>query len=149
MPSTPFLTREEEQRVVEAIARAETRTSGEIRVHLEEHCNRDPLERAARVFHELGMDQTERQNGVLIYVAVEDHKVAVYAGKGIHKQVEDEFWDDLLKVILDHFREGRHEEGLTEAVNLSAAKLQEMYPHHSGVDNELSNEISYHRNRTS
>lgn len=140
-----FLTDDQEEAVVRAIAQAEKQTSGEIRIHLEEQTSRDPLERAARLFHELGMDQTERQNGILIYVATEDHKVAVYAGKGIHRQVEDHFWNDVLELILKHFREGRHAEGLIAAVEASAAKLAEMYPHAGSDVNELTNQISYRK----
>lgn len=140
-----FLTDEQEEAVVRAIAQAEKQTSGEIRIHLEEQASRDPLERAARLFHELGMDQTERQNGILIYVATEDHKVAVYAGKGIHRQVEDHFWNDVLELILQHFREGRHAEGLIAAVEASALKLAEMYPQAGSDVNELTNQISYRK----
>ncbi|MDZ7771945.1 MAG: TPM domain-containing protein [Balneolaceae bacterium] len=138
-----FLTDEQEQTVVRAIAQAEKQTSGEIRIHMEEHAPREPLERAARLFHELGMDQTEEQNGILIYVATEDHKVAVYAGKGVHRQVEDHFWNDVLQLILEHFREERHAEGLIAAVEKSAAKLAGMYPYARGDVNELTNKISY------
>lgn len=142
-----FLTDEQEEAVVRAIAEAEKKTTGEIRIHMEDHVPRDPLERAARIFHELGMDQTERQNGILIYVATEDHKVAVYAGKGINRQVGDHFWNDVLELMLEHFREGRHAEGLIAAVRESTGKLREMYPGAGGSANELSNEISYRQNR--
>ena len=47
-----FLTREEEQAVVEAIRLAETATSGEIRVHIEKTTAIDPYERALEVFHQ-------------------------------------------------------------------------------------------------
>lgn len=141
------MTEEQEQQVIEAISRAENRTSGEIRVHLEETCDQnDPLVRAARIFHELGMDQTERQNGVLIYIATEDHKAAVYAGKGIHEQVEDPFWNDVLSLILNHFREQEYVEGLTGAVEQVGAKLREMYPYRKSDVNELPDDISYNAN---
>lgn len=143
MPSNELLSEEQEQRLVQAIQKAELRTSGEIRVHIEEHCSKEPLERAARIFHELGMDQTERQNGVLIYIASEDKKAAVYAGKGIHKQVEEGFWNDVLSILLDHFKQGSFEKGMAEAVQKVGTKLEELFPHKSSDVNELSNDISY------
>lgn len=146
MASNPFLTEEQEAEVVRAIAEAEQQTSGEIRIHMEEHCPRDPLEQAARIFHDLGMDQTERRNGILIYVATEDHKVAVYAGKGIHEQVENHFWNGVLEIILEHVRRGERAEGLVNAVRKSADKLRELYPRADQYVNELSNEISYRNN---
>lgn len=143
MASNDFLTAEQEQQVIEAIKKAENRTSGEIRIHIEESCKREPLERAARIFHELGMDQTELQNGVLIYVASEDHKAAVYAGKGIHEQVEDGFWSDVLNILIEHFKKGEFEEGIEVAVHKVGKKLEELFPYQRGDENELSNEISY------
>ena len=147
MASKEFLTEEQEQQVIEAIQKAEKQTSGEIRVHIEEHCSRDPLDRAARIFHELGMDQTEQQNGVLIYIASEDHKAAVYAGQGIHQQVEEGFWSGVLDILINHFKKDAFEEGIEAAVNRVAAKLTDLFPYQRGDVNELSNEISY-RNDT-
>jgi len=143
MASNELLTDEQEEQVIAAIREAETKTSGEIRVHIEEECKREPLERAARIFHELGMDQTELQNGVLIYVASADKKAAVYAGKGIHKQVEDDFWNDVLQQLLAHFKEEKYEQGLVEAVHMVAGKLEELFPYQKGDTNELTNNISY------
>jgi uncharacterized membrane protein len=146
MSTNGFLTDQQEQSIIRAIAEAENRTSGEVRVHIEHNCKRDPLERAAKIFHELGMDETELQNGVLIYIATEDHKAAVYAGKGIHKRVEDGFWDDVLKIILNHFKKGEYEAGLVEAVQKVGFKLKELFPYRQEDQNELSDEISYRKN---
>ncbi len=150
MASDELLTEEQEQRVIEAINNAEKQTSGEIRVHIEHHCNREPLERAARIFHELGMDQTKLENGVLIYIASEDHKAAVYAGKGIHERVEDGFWSDVLNTLINYFKQNDYEEGIEKAVYKVGDKLQELFPYHQKGDlNELSNEISYRDNQKS
>ncbi len=146
MSTNGFLTEKQEQRIINAIAEAENKTSGEIRVHIEHKSNRDPLERAARIFHELGMDETELQNGVLIYIATEDHKAAVYAGKGIHTQVEEGFWNGVLNILLEHFKKEEYEAGIAEAVKKVGNKLKELYPYQSGDINELTNQISYHKN---
>lgn len=146
MSTNGFLTEEQEQRIIKAIAEAENKTSGEVRVHIEHKSNRDPLERAARIFHELGMDETELQNGVLIYIATEDHKAAVYAGKGIHKQVEEGFWNDVLNILLDHFKQQEFEAGIVEAVKIVGNKLKELYPYRRDDINELTDEISYKKN---
>ena len=65
-----FLGKENEKLIVEAIARAEANTSGEIRVHLEGKCKGEVLDRAAWLFKKLGMQSTEARNGVLIYLSV-------------------------------------------------------------------------------
>lgn len=149
MASNEFLTEEQEQRVIKAIQKVENQTSGEVRVHIEHNCDREPLERAARIFHELGMDQTELQNGVLIYIASEDHKAAVYAGRGIHKQVEEDFWSDVLNLLIEHFKKDEFEEGIEKAVAKVGNKLEELFPYQRGDVNELSNEISYNANQDS
>lgn len=149
MASNDFLTEEQEKRVTEAIRKVENQTSGEVRVHIEHNCSREPLDRAARIFHELGMDQTELQNGVLIYIASEDHKAAVYAGRGIHKQVEEGFWSDVLNLLIEHFKKDAFEEGIEAAVKKVGDKLEELFPYQRGDTNELSNEISYHDNQDS
>ncbi len=147
MSSKSFLTENQEKKVISAIAAAEQQTSGEIRVHLEYHCNTEPLERAARIFHELGMDQTQKQNGVLVYIATEDHKAAVYAGKGIHRKVEEHFWSDVLGLLVEHFKKEEYEAGIEQAVKKVGQKLRELFPYHSEDVNELSDEISYHENK--
>ena len=55
-----FFTLEEEQLIVNAITAAEKNTSGEIRVHIESHSEKPPLERAQEVFHLLDMDATTK-----------------------------------------------------------------------------------------
>ncbi|NGP89991.1 TPM domain-containing protein [Fodinibius halophilus] len=144
MADNELLTEEQEQQVIAAIQEAENKTSGEIRVHIEDECSNDALERSAQVFHDLGMDQTQRQNGVLIYIASEDHKAAVYAGKGIHTEVEEGFWSDVLDILLQHFKEDAYEEGIEKAVHKVGNKLIELFPYKKGDIDELSNEISYH-----
>ena len=65
-----FLSAKDEEQIVEAIRLAEQKTSGEIRVHIEDQSSLSVEERAKEVFHHLKMDQTKLQNGVLIYIAV-------------------------------------------------------------------------------
>lgn len=147
MPARQFLTKKQEQHIIEAISEAEENTTGEIRVHIEHHSEQDPLDRAAYIFHELGMDETRRQNGVLIYIATEDHKAAVYAGKGIHGKVPKHYWNDVLAIIIDHFKKDEYEEGLIDAVTEVGKKLKELYPSGGNDPNELPDEISFHDNK--
>ena len=78
-----FLTKAEEQEIVEAIGKAEKDTSGEIRVHIEKENTIAPLDRAMEVFHNLQMENTQERNGVIIYVAVKSKHFAIYGDKGI------------------------------------------------------------------
>lgn len=67
-------TQQQKDAMVAAIKQAEKDTSGEIRVHIENRCKIDVLDRAADVFAQLKMHKTAQRNGVLVYVALLDHK---------------------------------------------------------------------------
>jgi uncharacterized membrane protein len=137
-----FLTSEEEKEIVNAITKAEKVTSGEIRVHIEGTTDKDHFDRAKDLFHELNMDATELQNGVLIYIAVLDKSFIIMGDKGINNLVEDDFWDCTKDVMLKHFKEGDFKTGIVEGVLRSGEVLKEYFPWQEGDIDELSNEIS-------
>lgn len=137
-----FLTAEEEIQVVQAITLAEKQTSAEIKVHLESYSETPPLLRAFEVFRQLNMHQTAQRNGVLIYVCVQTHKLAIYADKGIYQIVHEQFWETVKDVIIEHFQHHQFAEGLCEGIALAAEKLANYFPYTNGDINEISNEIS-------
>jgi uncharacterized membrane protein len=136
------LTELEEKQIIDAIAVAEKRSSGEIRVHIESRCKGDVLDRGADLFFELGMEKTQERNGVLIYVALKDRKLAILGDAGINKVVPDGFWDKTKALMVDHFKQERFAEGIAEAVLLAGEQLSAYFPFKSNDSNELSNEIS-------
>lgn len=138
-----FLTEQGRQEVAAAIGEAERRTSGEIRVHIEEHIEEDALDHAAFIFEELGMQRTRDRNAVLIYVCVADRKVAVVGDKGINERVPPHFWRDVVGVLQLHFAAGRRTEGLCEAVRMVGEKLKAYFPYRDDDRDELSNEVSF------
>lgn len=140
-----FLSEADRARVAEAIGLAERRTSGEIRVHLEDHIEDDVLDHAAFVFEELGMQRTRDRNAVLIYVCVADRKVAVVGDKGINDRVPPGFWTDVVAVLKLHFAAGRQADGLCEAVHLVGEKLKSFFPYQADDRDELTNEVSFRR----
>lgn len=137
-----FLTKQEEQEIVEAIRVAETNTSGEIRVHIEKTTSIAAFDRALEVFHMLKMDNTKLQNGVLIYVAVQDHAFVICGDKGINDAVPNDFWDCTRDVMQQHFKQDHFKQGLVEGIKSVGEKLQHYFPWESDDTDELSNEIS-------
>lgn len=138
-----FLNTDEEQQVVGAIQSAEKNTSGEIRVHIEGKCpKKDAYKRATEVFHELGMDATELRNGVLIYLAVEDHLFAIIGDKGINDVVPNGFWSNVKDIMQDHFKRGEFARGLELGIEQAGHELKEHFPYQQDDENELSDEIS-------
>lgn len=141
--SEAFLSKREEEEVVEAIRQAERKTSGEIRVHLEPSTgDQDIFERAMEVFHALKMDNTKEANGVLIYVAVEDRNFVIYGDKGINDVVPDDFWESTKELIVGHFKNGKFKDGLVDGVLKAGEQLQKHFPWDENNTNELSDQIS-------
>ncbi|WP_430411804.1 TPM domain-containing protein [Kordia sp.] len=138
-----FLSVQEEQEIIAAIRKAERSTSGEIRIHIEKHTDADHFDRALEVFHLLKMDNTRLQNGVLIYVAVDDKSFVIYGDKGINNVVPSNFWDATRDIMHSHFSQGNFKQGLIEGVLQAGLELQKHFPWDVDTDeDELSNEIS-------
>ena len=137
-----FLTADEEQEIIDAIRQAEQNTSGEIRVHLERHATQNPFERATEVFHYLKMDNTRLQNGVLIYVAIDDRTFIIYGDKGINDVVPKDFWNCTKDVMLDHFKSGSFKRGIIEGVLKAGEQLEAHFPWDHGDLNELPDTVS-------
>jgi uncharacterized membrane protein len=134
---------EEQKRIQEAVAAAERTTSGEIRVCIEKRCSEDVLDRAAKYFHKLGMDQTALRNGVLIYLATEDHKFAIIGDAGINKVVPENFWDSTKDEMQALFKQGDFSGGIIKGVRLAGEQLQAYFPQVDNDKNELSDDIAY------
>ena len=140
-------TSEQKARIKAAIQTAERNTSGEIRVHLENHCKTENvLDRAAQVFAQLKMHETKARNGVLIYMAIKDHQFGIIGDGGINAKVESDFWDVTKDKMVKHFKEGRFTEGLVEGILCAGERLKEFFPHQNDDRNELSDDISFGKN---
>jgi uncharacterized membrane protein len=140
-----FFTAEEKQRVIDAIRQVEQRTSGEIRIYVEGRCRFvDPLDRAAEIFWSLQMDHTDDHNAVLIYLAMKDHQMAIYADKGIHEKVGEIFWKKEVIAMSAHFREHHYADALLEVINDIGEALYIHFPFNRETDkNELPDDIVF------
>ena len=138
-----LFTSEEQEQIANTIADAEKATSGEIRIAVEKHCHGSAFERAIEYFAKLDMDKTAQRNGVLIYLASEDHKFAIIGDKGINNVVPEDFWETTQVAMKAHFSSGNLAEGIIAGVALAGEKLALFFPHQSGYVNELPNDILY------
>lgn len=137
-----FLSEQDELDIIEAIKTAELNTSGEIRIHIEGKANKDAYERALEVFNSLKMYNTQQRNGVLLYVATEDHKFVIYGDEGINNAVADDFWDCTRDIMAEHFKKRAFKEGIIAGVLNAGEQLKVHFPWQIDDTNELSNEIS-------
>ncbi|MBT3383538.1 MAG: TPM domain-containing protein [Prolixibacteraceae bacterium] len=142
-----YFTEENKLQITNAIRVAETNTSGEIRVHIESKCKGDVLDQAAYVFEKLEIHKTELRNGVLFYLAVEDHKFAILGDAGINQKVPGDFWESIKNEMLEKFKEGLFSEGLAEGIVKAGEQLQAHFPYQDDDVNELSDEISFGENK--
>ena len=134
----------EKERVLEAIGAAEKVTSGEIRVHIDVRCpEKNVLDRAAHLFAKLNMHKTALRNGVLIYVALDDHRFAVIGDKGIHAKVPDRFWEMVTEAMTPHFKEQQIVDALLAGIKICGEELARDFPVSEHDTNELSDDISF------
>lgn len=138
------ITPADEEKIKAAIKEAETNTSGEIRVHVESNCEGDVLDRATEVFADLHMHKTEQRNGVLFYVALEDHEFAVLGDAGINATVPDHFWEDITAEVIRHFKQKQYAEGLSKGILMAGEQLKAHFPYDRHGDiNELNDDVSF------
>lgn len=138
-----FFTKPQQEEILQAIKNAELNTGGEIRVHIENKCPGDVLDRAAQVFDKLQMQKTALRNGVLIYLSIENRKFAILGDAGINAVVPENFWDDIKTSMLKHFKEGQFTVGLTEAILQAGDQLKKHFPYLVDDVNELPDDISF------
>ena len=134
--------------MADAVRAAEATTSAEIRVHLERRVHRLPLQRpdalrrARRVFAHLGMHLTAERHGVLIYLAVEDRKLAIVGDEGIHRHVGDAYWETVRDLMVARLRQGRALEAVLAGVAEVGRVVARHFPRRPDDDNELSDQVS-------
>lgn len=143
MKAKDLFTEELQKQVVQAIEQAELNTSGEVRVHVDDNCKGDVLDRAAFVFEKIEMHKTELRNGVLFYLAVADRKFAILGDAGINEKVADDFWDEIKNDVISHFKSGDFAGGLSAGIIKAGDQLKAHFPYQDDDINELDNEISF------
>jgi uncharacterized membrane protein len=143
MQPSQFFTKEERGGIKKAIAEAELNTSGEIRVHVERRCKEQVLDHAAYLFERLGMHKTEKRNGVLFYLAIDDQKFAILGDAGINAVTQEDFWDRIKEKMLEEFKEERFCGGLETGIRMAGEQLKEHFPYQKDDINELPDDISF------
>jgi uncharacterized membrane protein len=138
-----FFSKEEQQLLVDAITSAELKTSGEIRVHVENFCFGNELKAAEKVFAKLKMHETAERNGVLIYIATLSHKIAVAGDVGIHQKLGAEYWNTTVEKLITQFKANKKAEALATCILDCGEQLGKYFPRSENDTNELNNSMSY------
>lgn len=128
-------------RVEAAVAAAERRTSGEIRVLVSRVTVEDPVAEAETQFARLGMHATSARNGVLILLAPRSRAYAVIGDRAIHEKCGDAFWSELAAAMGAAFKRGDFTAGLVLGVERAGELLAAHFPRRSDDLNELSDKV--------
>jgi uncharacterized membrane protein len=137
-----MLEKEDLEQIKKAIETAEQNTSGEIRVHIDESCDKDAFERGVEIFHELNMHETQLRNGILIYIDFTHRKFAIVGDKGIHEHVGEEFWISTKDLMLAQFKQQNFLLGVVESVQIVGEKLSAYFSASDSNPDELSNQVT-------
>jgi len=133
----------ETDRVIAAIRAAESETSGEIRVHVQDTLAGPVYDEAAKVFLQLGMQKTRDRNGVLLFIASGQRQFAILGDSGINRHVPPDFWADCKDTLHQHFVMGHFAEGICETLVRIGEKLKVFFPIAGDDQNELANDITF------
>jgi uncharacterized membrane protein len=136
-----FLFRLKQKRVMQAIAEAEARTSGEIRVFVTHRKCVATLADAQMQFDKLGMTNTKQRNAVLIFIAPRSRNFAVIGDQGVHEKCGDTFWREVADAMSAELHTGKLTDALVHAVEKAGALLAQHFPPHEGTGNELPDKI--------
>jgi uncharacterized membrane protein len=140
------LDKESQHKIVACIKEAESKTSGEIRVFMEHHCEyMDALHRAQELFKHLSMEKTVARNAILIYVAITDKQFALYGDKAIHEKAGGaEFWKGAAAKLTGHLRKKQLVEGICNCIHELGTELTTHFPYDPSIKkNELPDEIVF------
>lgn len=135
------------QALARAIDEAERHTSAEIGVHLERRLPRLAADDAAQarardVFRRLGLDRTRERNAVLIYLALDDRRLAIVGDEGVHARVGEAYWARVRDVMVERLRRGGLREALTAAIETLGATLREHFPRRPDDVDELPDRVT-------
>ena len=137
------------KRLKAQVQQSESLHSGEIRIYVEASLPRSYLwqgqsarQRAVTLFGELRVWDTERNNGVLIYLLLAERKIEVIADRGLNAHMSPAQWKSMIDRMGAAFKAARYEEGLSEAVADVSRLLVTYFPLAAGEArrNELPDE---------
>ncbi len=136
-----FINQLDDAVILKAIADAEARSSGEIRVYVSQHVAKDVLAEAAEAFARLGMAKTALRNGVLLYFVPRSRQFGVIGDEAIHARCGQEFWSAISAMISERFKVGGFTNGVLAGITQVGDLLAKHFPRAGDDRNELPDRI--------
>lgn len=138
------------RKLEEFIAISEKKHFGQIKFVIESNFSMNqifncltPRQRALEWFGKLGIWDTEKNTGVLIYISYSDKTIEIIADRGLNKLVDKAFFDDICILMSKSFKEQQYIQGLSEGLKLINVILIKNFPKQENLfsNNEISNDI--------
>lgn len=139
--SEQFLQSEEQDMVQQAIARAETMSSAEVKLIILRHCWIKLHQKAAQLFRKYRLHETQQRNAVLILLVTTNREFLIYGDQGIHEKVGQSFWDETRDLMTRHFQQGHMALGLQQGIESIGRKLATYFPRSQHDQDEIDNAI--------
>jgi uncharacterized membrane protein len=141
MNKTIFIKQLDHSAIEAAIARAESLTSGEIRIAIVHEPTGNPLAKAQETFMRLGMTKTRNRNAVLILIAPSSQTFAVIGDVGVHEKCGGLFWQELTMTMGNFFKQGDFTAGLQQGIQRAGSLLTTHFPRQPDDENELPDQV--------
>jgi uncharacterized membrane protein len=132
----------DETSVIAAIHRAEQKSSAQVRVFVSHHHVAHPMDAARTQFRLLGMEKTRERNAVLIYIAPQSRKFAIFGDVAVDEKCGAHFWEAVRDETVEHLKAGRLTAGVIHAVDRVGETLAAHFPLHGEPVNELPDTIA-------
>lgn len=133
-----------QQRLQAQIKASEAQHSGQIRLCVEAALplsyiwrGLDARARAVTLFGKLRVWDTERNNGVLIYVLLAERKIEIVADRGLAHHVGASSWQAVIQKMRLSFKDKQFEAGLAFAIEQVSSQLIVHFPDTEPHGNEL------------
>jgi uncharacterized membrane protein len=130
-------------RIADAVHAAEQRHTGEICFAVEASLpwtdvlrGVDARVRAAQVFAQLRVWDTQANNGVLVYLLLADRRIEIVADRGLAGPVSAEQWRGACLLMEERLQAGDPEDAALAAVAAVSDLLAEHFPQRAGVPDE-------------
>lgn len=143
-----LLSSQDQQRLLEKIRQIESRSSGEVRLHVTDRRVKDTLQAARKTFIALGMTRTRGRNGVLVFLSLPSRSFAIVGDEGIDRITGPDYWGSLRDTMAKRFSAGSYVDGLLDILDQVEAVLVEHFPYEEGDADELPDDISYEAPRS-
>ena len=130
--------------ITDAIAQSEIGHSGQIQFVVETSLSPQalfagltPRQRSLELFSLQRVWDTERNNGVLIYLLMADRAFEIVADRGIHQNVGDQFWQLVCQQMADYLKKGDFIGGVECGIHEIDRVLRQHYAADVITPNEL------------